>query len=436
MIAACLENTLFAWSATGKVKPLPIERAEGVFVYEPGGKSYLDFNSQLMSVHIGHGHPKVVAAIQEQAAKLTYVWPGAATEPRALLGRRLAELCPGDIDTFFFTLGGAEANENALKIARQVTGRHKVLSRYRSYHGATYACMQLTGDPRRLPHEPAHPGVVHVLDPEPHDYRFGSTPEEITRNHLAYLEQVIDYEGGDKIAAMFIETVTGTNGVLPPPQGWLPGLRALLDRHGILLVCDEVMCGFGRTGKMFAFEHDDVLPDLVTMAKGLTSSYVPLGAVGMRRAIADHFRGEPFHGGLTYSAHPLACATACAVLDVIVDEGLVDNAASLGVVMREEMEGLEERFPHVRTTRNLGLFGIVELGSADGAPLVPYRGAHPAMAALNQAFLDEGLFTLVWAGTFFCNPPLTITEAELRDGFARIGRALTAIEGDLSTGAS
>ena len=424
MIDLCLKHTLYAWSATGQVTPLPVERAEGLYLYDPDGNRYLDFNSQLMSVHVGHGHPKVVQAIKEQADKLVYAWPGSATESRARLSRRLSELLPGDIDTFFFTLGGAEANENAIKAARQYTGRHKIIARYRSYHGATNACMQLTGDPRRLENEPGMPGVVHVMDPEPYDYSFGASEEEVTRNHLIYLEEVLRYEGTDKIAALLIETVTGTNGVLAPPAGWLKGVRELTERHGILLVCDEVMCGFGRTGKMFAFEHGGIVPDMVTMAKGLTSSYVPLGAVGLRQPIADHFRENVFWGGLTYNSHALACATAMAVLDVIVEEDLVGNAARLGPIMGEEMERLVQRHPSVRAARNIGLFGLVELGDAHGAPLVPYRGSHPAMKDLNAAFRAGGLFTLVWGGTFFTNPPLTITEAVLREGFAIIDKAL------------
>lgn len=424
MIDLCRRHTLYTWAATDQVAPLPIARAEGVYMYDPDGNRYLDFNSQLMSVHIGHAHPKVVQAIKDQAERLIYVWPGSATEPRARLAQRLADLVPGDIDTFFFTLGGAEANENAIKVARQYTGRHKILARYRSYHGATHACMQLTGDPRRLPNEPGLPGVVHVMDPWPYDYSFGASPEEITRNHLTYLEEVIQYEGVEQIAALFIETVTGTNGILVPPPGWLEGVRDLTERHGILLVCDEVMCGFGRTGKMFAFEHAGIVPDLVTMAKGLTSSYVPLGAVGMRQPVADHFRDHVFWGGLTYNSHALACATALAVLDVIVEEDLVGNAERLGAVMREEMARLAERHPSVRATRNIGLFGVVELGDSDGKPLVPYRGSHPAMKELNAAFRAGGLFTLVWGGTFFTNPPLIITEAQLREGFAILDEAL------------
>jgi taurine---2-oxoglutarate transaminase len=425
MISACLEHTLFSWAATAKLDPLPIARAEGVYMYTPDGQRILDFNSQLMSVNIGHSHPKVVAAMKQAAEGLLYVYPGAATEPRAKLAKRLAQLCPGDIDTFFFTLGGAEANENAIKAARQYTGRSKILSSYRSYHGATHACMQLTGDPRRLPNEPGGPGFVHVMPPWPYDYSFGADEDEITRNHLRYLSEVIMYEGGDRIAAMFVETVVGTNGILAPPRGWLQGLRALLDEHGILLICDEVMCGWGRTGKLFAVEHYEVVPDILTMAKGLTSSYVPLGAMGVRRKIAEHFREHVFWGGLTYNAHPFACAVALAAVDVLIDEGMVDNAARLEPVMRAEIDRLKAKHPSVRGGRCIGLFGMIDVQkNAAGEPIAPYDGTHPAMQELAAFFRAEGLFTFVRWGSFMCNPPLCITEEQLREGFAIIDRGL------------
>ncbi|MCB9787099.1 MAG: aminotransferase class III-fold pyridoxal phosphate-dependent enzyme [Deltaproteobacteria bacterium] len=425
MVRLCKAHTLYTWAKVDAVDPLPVDRAEGVWMYTPDGRKILDFNSQLMCVNIGHGHPKVVEAIAKQAAKLTYVYPGTATAVRARVGKLLAELVPGDINTFFFTLGGAEANENAIKAARLFTGRHKILSRYRSYHGGTNATSMLTGDPRRWPSEPGMPGVVHVLDPQPYDYSFGATDAEVVEQNLAYLEEVIMCEGPHTIAAMFVETVTGSNGILPPPDGYLQGLRKLLDRHGILLVCDEVMAGFGRTGKMFAFEHWDIVPDIVTMAKGLTSAYVPLGAMGVSDRIAQHFRENVFWGGLTYNSHALALATAEAVIGVMQDEKLVENAARLGPVMKAEMERLRETHPSVKGGRALGLFGMVDLQkNAKGEPLAPYNGSHPAMAKFNRALLDAGLFTFVRWGSFMCNPPLCITEEELKHGFSIIDRAL------------
>lgn len=425
MIDLCLRHTMYSWSATGKVSPMPIERAKGIYLYGPDGQRWIDFNSQLMSVNIGHSHPKVVQAMKEAADGLIYAFPGSATTVRAKLSKRLAELVPGDINTFFFTLGGAEANENAIKAARQYTGRFKILSRYRSYHGATNACMQLTGDPRRLPNEPGSPGFVKVMDPWPYDYSFGTTDAEIVANNMRYLEEVIMYEGPDTIAAMFIETVTGTNGILPPPKGYLKALRALLDKYGILLVCDEVMAGWGRTGKLFAFEHGDIVPDIVTMAKGLTSSYVPLGAMGVRDEIAQYFRDNVFWGGLTYNAHPHSCAVALATTEVLLGEGMIDNAARLESVMRSEMDRLKAKHPSVREGRCIGLFGMVDLQrNSGGDRMAPYNGSHPAMGAFSQFLRDNGLFTFIRWGSFMCNPPLCITEEQLLEAYAIIDRGL------------
>jgi taurine--2-oxoglutarate transaminase len=425
MIATCLEHTMFSWSASAKVDPLPIARAEGVYLYTPDGQQILDFNSQLMSVNIGHSHPKVVAAIKQAADGVLYVYPGAVTEARARLGKRLAELCPGDIDSFFFTLGGAEANENAIRAARLFTGRHKILSSYRSYHGAMGSTIQATGDPRRLYNEPGAPGFVHVMPPWPYEYSFGADEDEITRNHLRYLAEVLDYEGPTRIAAMIIETVVGTNGILPPPRGWMQGLRELLDRHGILLICDEVMCGFGRTGKVFAVEHYGVVPDILTMAKGLTSSVVPLGAMGVRRKIADHFRDNVFWGGLTYNAHPFACAIALAAVDVLIDEGMVENAARLETVMRSEFERLKAKHRSFHVGRCIGLFGIIDIRkNGNDDPIARYDTSHPAMNKLAAYFREQGLFTFVRWNSFMCNPPLCITEAQLREGFEIIDRGL------------
>jgi len=425
MVDLCKQHSMWSWSAGNKVDPLPIARTEGIYLYTPEGERIIDFNSQLMSVNIGHRHPKVLEAMKKQMDSLLYTFPGSATEIRARVSKKLAELVPGDINTFFYTLGGAEANENAIKAVRQYTGRHKILSRYRSYHGATNACMQLTGDPRRWANEPGTPGFVHVMDPRPYSYSFGETPEERAKNNLTYLEEVITYEGPQTIAAMFIETVTGTNGIMPPPPGWLQGLRRLLDKYEILLVCDEVMCGWGRTGKLFAFEHYDVLPDIVTMAKGLTSSYIPLGAMGMRDKIADHFRDNVFWGGLTYNAHGLSLATAEAVIDVLLGEGMLENAVKMGAVMRKEMDRLQAKHPSVKEGRQIGLFGMIDVQkNSQGEPIAPYNGSHPAMQKLGQFFRDEGLFTFIRWGSFMCNPPLCITEEQLLEAFAIVDRGL------------
>jgi taurine--2-oxoglutarate transaminase len=426
MIDLCLKHTMWSWSARSKVNPLPIARAEGIYLYTPEGQRIIDFNSQLMSVNIGHSHPKVLEAMKAQLdSQLLYTFPASATPVRARMGKKLADLVPGDINTFFFTLGGAEANENAIKAARLFTGRHKILSRYRSYHGATNACMQLTGDPRRWANEPGTPGFVKVMDPRPYNYSFGTSDEEQTANNLRYLEEVITYEGPQTIAAMFIETVTGTNGILPPPKGYIQGLRALLDKYGILLVCDEVMCGWGRTGKLFAFEHYDVVPDIVTMAKGMTSSYIPLGAMGVSDRIAAHFDDNVFWGGLTYNAHALSLATAEAVIDVLIGEGMVDNAEAMGKVMRAEMDRLQAKHPSMREGRQIGLFGMIDVQkNSAGEAIAPYNGSHPAMAKLGAFFRAENLFTFIRWGSFMCNPPLCITEEQLLEAFEIVDRGL------------
>ena len=429
MVELCLKHSLFSWSATGKVDPIPVSRAEGIYFYAPDGTRWIDFNSQLMSVNIGHGHPHVIDAIKKQAEELCFAGPSMATEVRARLSKRLAELVPGDINTFFYTLGGAEANENAIKAARLFTGRQKIMVRYRSYHGATAGAMSLTGDPRRLPNEPGIPGVIRVMDPTPYDYSFGKTEEEIVRNNLQYVEETIRYEGANHIAAMFIETVTGTNGILPPPKGYLEGLRALLTKYGILMVCDEVMCGWGRTGKLFAFEHGNIVPDIVTMAKGLTSSYMPLGVMGLSDRIANHFRDNVFYGGLTYNAHPMSLACAMAVIDVLEKEKLVENSARMGNVMRGHMERLAAKHKCVREHRNIGLFGIIELRkNSKNDRLVEYAGAHPVMAKLGKFYRENGLFTVLQWGGVMCNPPLTINETQLAEAFDIVDRGLSIVD--------
>jgi taurine--2-oxoglutarate transaminase len=429
IVALSKKHTIFEWSAQGAVDPIPVSRAKGVYFWTPEGKRFLDFNSQLMCVNIGHCDPRVVKAIQDQAAVLPYANPFMATEPRARLAAKLAEIAPGDIDVFFFTNGGAEANENAFKIARAVTGRPKILARYRSYHGATAAAISATGDPRRWT-QPAMPGIVHVLDPYHGIERGWDSAEQA----VGYLEEVIQLEGPQTIAAFILETVTGTNGILVPPDGYLQAVRALCDRHGILMIADEVMSGFGRTGKWFAVEHWGVVPDIITMAKGLTSAYVQLGAVGVRRGIADYFQAKPFPSGLTYNSHPLACAAGLAAIAAMEEDRLVERAQSTGRLMAELLTDLAARHRSVGAVRSIGLFGIVELvrSRATREPMAPFNGTSPEMTALGQFFRQEGLYTFVRWNYFFTNPPLSITEAELREGFAIIDRALTVADQSVS----
>jgi taurine---2-oxoglutarate transaminase len=416
------KHTFFEWSAQANVDPLPVARAKGVNFWTTDGKRFLDFNSQLMSVNIGHGDPRVIDAIHQQASTLAFVSPFMATEVRARLGAKLAEITPGDIDTFFFTNGGAEANENAIRMARAFTGRHKILARYRSYHGATAGSISLTGDPRRWANEPGIPGVVRVLDPYHGIERGWDSAEQA----LANLREIIQLEGPQTIAAFILEPVTGTNGVLVPPDGYLQGVRQICDQHGILMIVDEVMSGFGRTGKWFAVDHWNVVPDLITLAKGLTSSYVPLGAVGMRHHIAQHFQNKVFYGGLTYNSHPVGCAAALATIGVYEEDGLIENARKMGDVMKSLLADLEKRHPSVGAVRSIGLFGIVELvrNRRTREPMAPFNGTSEEMAALGRFFREQGLYTFVRWNYFFTNPPLCITEAELREGFAIIDRGL------------
>jgi taurine--2-oxoglutarate transaminase len=416
------QYTMYDWSAQSIVNPIPVDHAEGVYFYTPDGTRFMDFASQLMSVNVGHGHPTVIEAIQRQAAKLAYISPFMAHEPRARLGQELAAILPGDMDKVFFTLSGAESNESAIKIARLYTGRNKILARYRSYHGATAGAITLTGDPRRWPAEPGIPGVVHVLDP----YHGMGRPLDSADESLAYLDEVIRLEGPATIAAFILEPVTGTNGILIPPDGYLQGVRELCDRYGIVLIADEVMTGFGRTGEWFAVNHWGVVPDLITMAKGLTSSYVPLGAVGMRPQIAEHFTTNAFHTGLTYNSHPLGCAAALANLHVYREEGLIDNARRLGMVMAERHQALRRRHPSVGAVRNIGLFGVLELvrDLAGKEPLAPYNGTSPDMQAFDRRLRELGLYTMVRWHMVMTNPPLSITEEELDEGFAIIDEAL------------
>jgi taurine---2-oxoglutarate transaminase len=415
-------HTLFSWSVQGALDPIAIDHAEGVYLYTPEGKRILDFNAQLMSVNIGHGDQRVVRAITEQATKLQYVQPAFATEIRARLGAKMAEIMPGDLNKVFFTLGGAEAIENAIKLARHHTGRYKLLARYRSYHGATFGAMTLTGDYRRWANEPGLVGVVRYPD----THRWGEPEPRPVEESLNGLEDVIRYEGAHTIAAIFLETIVGTNGILIPPDGYLRGVRELCDRYNILMVCDEVMAGFGRTGRWFAVDHWDVVPDLMTMAKGLTSSYLPLGAVAMRDHIADGMDKKMFYGGLTYSSHPVSLAAALATIEVYEEDDLVGNAARMGEVLRRHHEDLAARHPSVGAHRSLGLFGILDLvrSRQPWTPITPFNGTSDEMKAIAKFFRDNGLYTMIANNSIHTNPPLCITEEQLGEGFAIIDRAL------------
>jgi taurine--2-oxoglutarate transaminase len=386
----------------------------------------------VMCVNIGHGDERVINAIIEQAHELPFAGPPMATRPRAMLGKLLAEITPGNLDRFLFTLGGADANENAIKLARAFTGRHKVLARYRSYHGASAGAMAATGDPRRVAWEPnLMPGVVHFLDP----YRYRSTfhranpnisEADFSQDYLNHLEEIIQYEGPETIAAILVESVTGTNGVIIPPEGYLQGVRALCDRYGILLIADEVMSGFGRTGKWFAIQHWNVIPDLMTMAKGLTSAYAPLGAVAMRPEIAEFFNERVYQGGLTYNSHPISLAAAIANIQVMQQDQLVEHAAAMGPVLHRLLTDLGEQHPSVGEVRSIGLFGIIELvrDRQTRQPMAPFNGNSPEMAALRKYMLDHGVYIYTHWHTVLVIPPLIINEEQLREGFSVLDEAL------------
>ena len=427
-----LEHSFWTWSAQAQVAPIAVKRAEGVYFWDEQGKRYLDLNSMVMCVNIGHGDRRVIDAIVAQAQELPFAGPPMATRVRAALGKALAEVTPPGLDKFLFTLGGADANENAIKLARAYTGKPKILARYRSYHGATAGAMAATGDPRRLAWEPnLMPGVVHFLDP----YRYRSTfhrarpevsEEAFTQDYLNHLEEIIQYEGPQTIAAVLLESVTGTNGVIIPPDGYLQGVREICDRHGILLIADEVMSGFGRTGRWFAVDHWGVVPDLMTMAKGLTSGYAPLGAVAMRSEIAAHFDNQVFQGGLTYNAHPISLAAALANIEVMKTDGLVERAAQMAPVLRRMLNDLGEQHPSVGEVRSIGLFGIIELvrNRKTREPLAPYNGSSPEMAAIRKFLLERGVYLYTHWHTLLIIPPLIITEAQLAEGFAVLDQAL------------
>ena len=424
---------LYSWSVQNAINPIAVERAEGRYFYDYDGNRYLDFASQLVNVSIGHSHPKVVQAIKDQAEKLATIGPPMATESRSKLGRMLAEVTPGDLTMSFFTNGGAEANENAIRLARWYTGRHKIVARYRSYHGATGGAITLTGDPRRWAAEPGLPGVVRMFDPYTYRCPAGHPDPCPVCTGAPHLEEILQYEGASTVAAVILETVTGTNGIIVPPDGYLQSIREVCDRHGILLIADEVMAGFGRTGKWFGVDNWDVVPDILTVAKGINSGYVPLGAMVVREPIAEWVRDKYFAGGLTYSGHPLACASAVASIEAFQEEGIVENAAAMGEVFRTELAKLADRHPSIGEVRGLGCFWGLELvkNRETREPLVPFNGAgedaKPIGAVMKRA-LDRGLYLMTHWNVVMCCPPLTITREELDEALEALDDALSVAD--------
>ena len=432
ILSLSLKHNFWTWSAQAHVNPIPVERADGIYFWDTLGKKYMDFNSMTMCSNIGHGNPRVIRAIQNQAQDLANAGPKMATRPRAILGKLLADITPGNLNRFLYTLGGADANENAIKLAKAFTGKHKILARYRSYHGATHGAIALTGDPRRWSWEPSvMPGVIHFLDP----YRYRSTfhrtnPEisevEFSLDYLNHLEEIINFEGPDTIAAVLIETVTGTNGIIIPPKGYLQGVRDLCDRYAILMICDEVMSGFGRTGKWFAVEHWNVIPDMITMAKGLTSGYAPLGVVAMKDEIAEFFNDKPFVGGLTYNGHPISLAAAIANIMVIRDEQILEHVQEIAPEFRRLLFDLGESHPSVGDVRSIGLFGVLELvrNRETKEPMAEFNNSSSEMNAIQTYLLENGVYLYTHWNSILLIPPLIITDNQLIEGFEVMDKAL------------
>ncbi|MEV0902066.1 aspartate aminotransferase family protein [Actinoplanes sp. NPDC049802] len=424
-------HVFHSWSAQGLIDPLPVERALGSHFWDYSGKRYLDFSSQLVNINIGHQHPRLIAAIQEQAGRLATIQPAFANDKRGEAARMIAEIAPAGLNKVFFTNGGAEANENAIRMARLHTGRHKVLSTYRSYHGSTATAITATGDPRRWPNEPVAIGVVHFWGPYPYRSPFHSeSPEQESHRALAHLRDTIVFEGPATIAAILLETVVGTNGILVPPPGYLAGVREICDEFGIVFIADEVMAGFGRCGEWFAVDRWGVAPDLITFAKGVNSGYLPLGGVVISDEIAETFRERPFPGGLTYSGHPLACASAVASMQIFKEEGVVEHARALGDdIIGPRLALLRERHPSVGEVRGLGVFWAIELvrDRDTREPLTPFNATGAAAAPMNAvaaACKEQGLWPFVHFNRLHVVPPCTITAGELCEGLEIIDRAL------------
>ena len=426
-----LDYTLFSWSKQGGLNPINASHAKGSYLYDREGKKYLDFSSQLMNVNIGHGNQRITEAVSKQMQELSYVFPGMATEVRGKLGKKLAELMPGNLTKTFFTLSGAEAIENAIKLARIYTGRHKIITFYRSYHGATYGAISAGGDPRKFPVDnQAMPNVVHVENPYAYRCPWSSSSiQECGERSLANLERVVEFEGPESIAAILFEGESGSSGCIKYPPMYLKRVSELCKKHGILFIDDETMSGFGRTGKMFAVEHHDVTPDIMVMAKGLTSGYLPLGAMAVTDTIANYFNDKPMLLGLTYSAHPVSCAAALENLKIIEEENLVDKAVEMGAYIEAEVEKLKATHPSIGDFRNTGLLGCIELVKNRGTkePITPWNAKPQDMEVTNKMaakIRELGMFTFVRWNFIFIAPPLNVSKNEVDEGLKIISQAI------------
>jgi taurine--2-oxoglutarate transaminase len=434
LVAKNKAYTLASWTTQNAWQPITMTRAEGVYFWDADGKRYLDWSAQLINVNIGHSHPHVIKAIQEQAATLCYAYPGMATEPRARLGELLQEITPHNLSKSFFTTGGGEANENAMKMARLYTGRQKIITRYRSFHGGTFGAMTAGGDPRRLANEPGVPWIIHVHDP--YSYRSpiyrGRTEAEGDQVVVDLIEDTIIMEGPGNVAAILLEGYNGTSGIIQGGDTFWKGIQAICDKYNILLIIDEVMSGFGRTGEWFGIDHYPyVKPDIMTMAKGITSGYVPLGAVVVTDEVAKFFDDHTLWGGLTYSAHTLACATAVANIEVYQNENLIENAREMGKALRAGLMNLAEKHSVIGDVRGIGLLQVIELvkNRETREPISGFNQPHSEPVRKVAASLRrQGMSTFVRWDWIFCTPPLVINEAQLQEGLEIIDNALTEID--------
>lgn len=426
------EYVLHSWSVQGKLDPSVITKAEGIYFWDSEGKKYYDMSSQLVNLNIGYQNQDVIKAIQEQAAKLAFIGPSYAVDVKSELARRIIEIAPDNMQKVFFTLGGADSNENALKMARMVTGRNKVFSRYRSYHGSTMGAGNLTGEPRRFACEPGIPGYVKFMDP--YIYREiinFKDEEEATKYYLTKLREQVIYEGPETVAAIEVETITGSNGCIIPPDGYLQGIRDICDEFGIMMICDEVMMGWGRTGEYFACNNWGVKPDMITFAKGITCGYVPLGGVIVSKKISEYFDDHMLSCGLTYSGHPLACAAGCATLDVYEKLDLINNSKRMGKVLGEQLENLKEKHSSVGDVRYKGLFSAVELvkNKETKEPLVPYgQDKEGLMGKIVGMLKENGFSTYSHENNIIVAPPLIITEKELLEAMNILDKVLEYVD--------
>lgn len=426
-----LDYTLFSWAKQGNLNPINASYAEGSYVYDRDGKKYLDFSSQLMNVNIGHGNQRITEAVANQMKEVSYVYPGMATDVRGKLGKKIAEITPGNLTKTFFTLGGAEAIENAIKLARIYTGRHKIITFYRSYHGATYGAITAGGDPRKFPVDSqAMPNVVHVENPYAYRCPWNSNSiEECGERSLSNLERVLKFENPESVAAILFEGESGSSGCIKYPPMYLKRVSELCKKYGILFIDDETMSGFGRTGKMFGIDHHDVTPDIMVMAKGLTSGYLPLGAMVVTDTIADYFNENPFLLGLTYSAHPVSCAAALENLKIIDEENLVDKAAEMGTYIQAEVGKLKKKHPSIGDFRNTGLLGCIELvkNRKTKEPITPWNAKPDEMEVTNKMaakIRELGMFTFVRWNFIFIAPPLNVSKEEVDEGLKIISEAI------------